>query len=151
MNQSKITYPTEARILEDAMKAFPKHPFSNDVNKKYRDAYIRGQVELISYLKKQNKPASLDKIKIIPPDEHILMQAALQTQADLQREHIDLIILDKSITINQKIEQLEAELEIIPDVDLFTETITRIEKLEDTLVFRSNMKHVRKKLVKANY
>jgi hypothetical protein len=134
---NKIILPDENKIIEDAKLSFPRHPLYNDVNKKYREGYIRGQVELINSILLQigfqNAPvlnkSSLKEKNTKPPVDNLKI--------------FNQIIQDDNINIKDKIRELDVLLIRVKDPELYSDISKKIDLLEDKMSFEMNLKNIK--------
>jgi len=138
-----LVLPDDSEIIRNAMNTFPRHPLYKDINKKHREGYIRGAVDIINLIKnlaadkvvsyemyplnpEKGKPAAIDK----------LLDKIIESR---QSEKRYKEIVAKEDSYADKVKALEHELSFVTDVDLYMEITRTIDMLEDKICFNEGI------------
>lgn len=144
---SDLNLPSDEEILADARLTFPSNPLYKDINKKYREGFIRGQILLRDRMIQMYNASKREfaPIKVKPPQQILCLMEQAKTQKDLYLEHIDNIIFDDKTLLRDKINILEAEMELITDEEIHEYVRIKIDLMEDRLMMRRTINHINKK------
>lgn len=135
-------FPSEKKMMQDAQLSFPRHPMYKDINKKYREGYLRGQIDLIRSMKKKMKVLRHNRYKSYAiyksnepakPCSPVLKIKESRTYKDILR--------DKDLNDNQKINKLEAELDGTLDISTYDAIRKQIDLLEDKVSMNYHLKN----------
>jgi len=143
MNIPENILPSDIQILRDALMVYPRTNLYKDINKDLRQGFIVGQRFLIQSIRNElHFPVIKEPVKL----PSIKAQLDYYNEEKLLRKQITLIdqvILSKELSAGEKIDKLEDELSNILDVDLFMQTRSEIERLDEKIQFEEKLKSYR--------